>query len=278
MKPSPTAIFTLAGGVARRHLSRVIHGPYLLVPQLLFPLLLFAAFAGGVSAVAKAPNFNYFNYTTFLFVYVLLQAAGAGGVQVGIAVANDFESGFARRMLASTPQRTGLLLGYVLSGLVAWIPVTAVLTAVAVASGARFAGSVPQLATLYGIAALFNVGATLYASGLALRAQSTSVGPAMQLPIMLPMFLAPAFTTRALMSGWLRDIANFNPVTTLLEAGRGLAEGKPVSVAIAFGILGLLVAVMFAFALTGLRRAESGGEKAARPKKEKGRPLSVNVV
>ena len=191
---------TLALGVARRQTVRTFKAPYLLAPMLVFPLLLFAAFAGGLSAISRTPNFNYFNFTTFQLIYVLMVGAALGGVQTGLTVADDFESGFARRMLISTPQRGGLVLGYVLAGLVRFALVALVLTAVAVASGARMHGDVIQVAGLYGVAGLFNVASTLYATGFAFRARSTSVGPAIQTPIMLPLFLAPVFAPRALRS------------------------------------------------------------------------------
>jgi len=167
---------TLALGVARRQTVRTFKAPYLLAPMLVFPLLLFAAFAGGLSAISRTPNFNYFNFTTFQLIYVLMVGAALGGVQTGLTVADDFESGFARRMLISTPQRGGLVLGYVLAGLVRFALVALVLTAVAVASGARMHGDVIQVAGLYGVAGLFNVASTLYATGFAFRARSTSAG------------------------------------------------------------------------------------------------------
>ena len=262
---------TLALGVARRQTVRTFKAPYLLAPMLVFPLLLFAAFAGGLSAISRTPNFNYFNFTTFQLIYVLMVGAALGGVQTGLTVADDFESGFARRMLISTPQRGGLVLGYVLAGLVRFAIVALVLTAVAVASGARMHGDVIQVAGLYGVAGLFNVASTLYATGFAFRARSTSVGPAIQTPIMLPLFLAPVFAPRALLSGWLRHVADVNPVTPLLESGRGLAAGAPVSVAIAYSLLFVLVVLSAAFALAGLHSAEQGGERVSRRERRRAR-------
>ena len=69
------------------------------------PLFFFVAFAGGLSAIAKAPGFDYpGGYTAFQFVFVLLQTAAFGGVFTGFSIAADFEIGFARRLLLATPQ------------------------------------------------------------------------------------------------------------------------------------------------------------------------------
>ena len=48
--------------------------PSLLLPPMLFPLLNFAAFAGGLSRLRHVPGFDFHGgYTAFQFVFVLLQ-------------------------------------------------------------------------------------------------------------------------------------------------------------------------------------------------------------
>ena len=74
-------------------------------PSIIFPLFFFAAFAGGLSKVAQVPNFDYKpGYTAFQFTFVFLQSAAFGGVFTGFAVARDFDSGFARRLLLAAPR------------------------------------------------------------------------------------------------------------------------------------------------------------------------------
>ena len=53
-----------------------------------------------------------------MFVFVLLQSAAFGGVFAGFGIARDFERGFARRLLVSAPNRSGIILGYALAALV----------------------------------------------------------------------------------------------------------------------------------------------------------------
>jgi ABC-2 type transport system permease protein len=52
-------------------------------------------------------------------------------------------------------------------------------------------------------------------------------------------------------------VASINPVTVLLEAGRGLVSGEPVKLELAFVIAAGLVAAFSAWAVRGLRSAES---------------------
>ena len=111
--------------------------PSLFLPSLIFPLFFFAAFAGGLSAVSDAPNFDYPNYTTFQYVFVLMQSAVFGGVFTGFSIAADFEFGFARRMLLATRNRSAMIAGYAITALVRALLVWTVVTVVALATGAE---------------------------------------------------------------------------------------------------------------------------------------------
>jgi ABC-2 type transport system permease protein len=62
-----------------------------------------------------------------------------------------------------------------------------------------------------------------------------------------------------LLSGWIHAAATINPVTYLIEAARSLISGNPEGILLAFGLGFALVAVLGAWALGGLRRAEAAG-------------------
>ena len=141
MNPLTTRFGRAAVSIAWRQLHVMFTKPSLFLPSLIFPLFFFAAFAGGLSAVGYAPNFDYPSYTTFQYVFVLMQSAIFGGVFTGFAIAADFEFGFARRMLLATRNRSALIAGYSLTALVRALLVWAVVTVVAVATGAQISGS-----------------------------------------------------------------------------------------------------------------------------------------
>ena len=119
MNPLHSRFGRAALAIAWRSLHVMFTKPSLFLPSLIFPLFFFAAFAGGLSAVGDAPNFDYPNYTTFQYVFVLMQSAVFGGVFTGFSIAADFEFGFARRMLLATRNRSALIAGYALTALVA---------------------------------------------------------------------------------------------------------------------------------------------------------------
>ena len=250
----------VAEGVAWRTLHNVFTNPSLFIPSLVFPLFFFVAFAGGLSRVADVPGFDYpSGYTAFQFVFVLLQSAAFGGVFTGFGIARDFESGFARRLLLAAPNRTGIVFGYAAAALVRWLVTAVILTAVALIAGMQVGGDGVDLFALYALALFVNVAAILWASGVAMRLRTMQAGPLMQMPVFLVLFFAPVYVPLSLLEGWIHALAAVNPVTRVLEAGRGLLDGSPTEVGTAFAVaVGLAFAFSF-WALRGLRSAERAG-------------------
>jgi ABC-2 type transport system permease protein len=253
------ASWLTATGVARRQLRRVAKNPALLLPAVLFPLLLFASFAGGLSALGKSPDFDYPDYTTFQFVYILVQGGAVAGMQTGLAIAEDFESGFARRMMLATRGRWPLVAGYAMSALIRGLLVTALLFPIGLLAGMEVSGSPLEIAGVVALVLAFTLMVTLWCAGLAFRIRSLKAGVLFQVPILILMFLVPVYTTRELLADWLQTAADYNPVTPILEAARGLMVGDPVSVGLAFGVCaGLLVALLL-WVRGALRQAEAAG-------------------
>jgi ABC-2 type transport system permease protein len=246
--------------VAWRTLHNVFTNPSLLVPSLVFPLFFFTAFAGGLSRISKAPGFDFAQgYTAFQFVFVLLQSAVFGGVFTGFGIARDFETGFARRLLLAAPHRSGIVLGYALAALIRWLATATVLTAVAFAVGMQVGGHGVDLYGLYALAVVMNVAAVMWAAGVAMRLRTMQAGPVMQFPVFLVLFFAPVYVPLSLLSGWIHTVAVVNPVTRVLEAGRGFLAGSPTEVGAAFAVA-LALAVGFSlWAYRGLRKAEAAG-------------------
>jgi len=250
----------IALAVAWRSIHNFLSNPQFLAPGILFPLFFFTAFAGGLSAIGSAPGFEFpSGYTAFQFVFVLLQSAAFGGVFTGFGIARDFETGFARRYLLAASDRRGIVAGYALAALVRALVTWTVLTAVALIAGMEVGGVGVELVGLYGLAVLVNLTATLWAAGVAMRVRSIQGGPLMQFPVFLILFLAPVYVPLSLLSGWIHAVASVNPVTALLEAGRGFISGEPVVVALAFAVAVVLPVAFALWARGGLKRAEAAG-------------------
>src|SRR2546421_10244121 len=148
----------VARAVAWRSIHNTIVNPAILLPSIIFPLFFLVAFAGGLSRIADVPNFHSPpGYTAFQFVFVFLQSAAFGGVFRGFAVARDFDSGFARRLLLPAPRRSGIIAGYIAGALLRWALTGAFVTVAAVIAGMNVYGSGIDLFGLLVLGVILNL-------------------------------------------------------------------------------------------------------------------------
>ena len=250
----------VARGVAWRSIHNTVVNPAILVPSIVFPLFFLIAFAGGLSRIADVPNGpDRPGYPAFQFVFVFLQSAAFGGVFTGFAIARDFDSGFARRLLLSAPRRSGIIAGYTIGALLRWALTGTVVTVAAVIAGMNVYGSGIDLGGLVGLGVIVNLVSALWACGVAMFLRTEQAGALIQMPVFVLLFLAPVYVPLSLLTGWIHSVANINPVTAVLEAGRGLLAGSPVKVGLAFLGLAGAAFVLAAFARRGLASAERAG-------------------
>jgi ABC-2 type transport system permease protein len=245
--------------VAWRNIHSAVRSPALLLPALIFPLFFYMAFAGGLSTVGDLPGFDYYDYNAFQFVFVLLQSAAFGGVFIGFSIGADFDSGFTRRLFLASGDRSAVIAGFAAAALIRTAFVWALVFAIALATGLEIAGDGVELSGLIGLALIVNIAFFLFAAGMMTRMRTLQAAPAMQLPVFFILMTAPVYVPRDLLQGWIETVSKFNPMTAIIEAGRGLMAGDPFHVALAFAAAAALAVVLLVFAQSGLRRAEAAG-------------------
>jgi ABC-2 type transport system permease protein len=252
------SIWRVALTIAWRSLYTYVRRPDLFVPSLVFPLVFLASFAGGLTALGSVPGFHFpAGYTAFQFVFVLCQSSMFAGLFTGFSLAFDFESGFARRLMLAAEDRRGIALGYALVALSRAVITLGLVTGVAVATGMQITGSGVDMVGLYGLAALLVLVGYVWAAGVAFRFRSIQAGPLMQTPVFLIIFLAPVYVPLNLLQGWIHSVAQINPATAFLEAGRGLISGVHDHTGLAFIAALALIALLSIWMLRGLRKAET---------------------
>lgn len=242
--------------VALRRIRLFLGNRAISLPYFAMPLLFLALGGGGLSNLDSVPAFDFpSGYTTFFFVYVMLQGSAFSGAAAGAAIASDFETGFVRRFLLAAPHPASVIGGYILGAAALGFVLMLVLLLVGVAVGVAVDGNIIEFAGLYILALLLAVLSALWASGFALRTRITRAQTSASMPIFLVLMLSPAFVPRPLLSSWLRVLADYNPYTAILEAARGLISGRPDETALAFLVATGLVAIFSLWTITGLRSA-----------------------
>jgi ABC-2 type transport system permease protein len=135
------------------------------------------------------------------------------------------------------------------------MPIT-LLIVVGLALGANFPG-LDGLVLAILFAAVFASIAASYSVTLALKFKTQAAAPLMQAGVFIGVLFTTSYAPQSLLTGWLHDVAKYNPVTQIVE---GVRQGFVGDVSWAdtwpalLSLAGLLSLVVF-LALRGLNRA-----------------------
>jgi ABC transporter DrrB family efflux protein len=239
----------------RRGINELLRVPGAAIPGILAPTIFILGLTSVFGKLTLLPGFSTNDYMTFILPVGFLQGAGFTGAATGVNLARDIELGWFDRLLASPAPRHVLLAGTVFSAsLRALMPIT-VLLVVGLLFGVSFPGLDGLVIAVF-MAGMFAAVAASYATTLALRFKTQAAAPLMQAGTFMAILFTTAYAPQALLTGWLEDVARYNPVTQILEAIRQGFVGD-VSWADTWpGLLALagLATVVIALALRGLRR------------------------
>ena len=205
--------------LVRRGRNEIIRVPGAAIPGVLAPTIFFLGLNGVFGKLIELRGFEADSYLSFLLPISLLQGAGFTGAATGVNLARDIEQGWFDRLLASPAPRWVLLAGTVLSaGVRCLIPAAVVLT-VAFLLGAHFPGALGLVIAVALTMATATV-AAFYGTMLALKFRTQAAAPLMQAGTLLFILTTTAYAPLDLLTGWLQEVARFNPVTQIVEAVR----------------------------------------------------------
>lgn len=240
--------------LVRRAANEIVRVPGAAIPGVLAPTIFFIGITSAFAALTELRGFDTASYESFVIPVSLLQGAGFTGAATGVNLARDIEQGWFDRLLASPSPRPAILGGLVLAASVRSLVPATVLITVALIIGASWPGIAGLLFALVAVMAMATV-ASLYACALALKFRTQSAAPLMQAGMFVAVLFTSSYAPLELLQGWLRTVAEINPVTQVLEMARQGFETGGVTWAETWpGLLALLgLAGLFgSFALRGM--------------------------
>jgi ABC-2 type transport system permease protein len=240
----------VVAALGRRALTVQFRRAQLLMPTFMLPLMLLAVIASGTSAGQGLRGFpDVASYLAFVLPGTLIQGALLAGLTSGMSLAADIEFGFFDRLLAAPVRRSSLVIGRQAGTLGLSLLQSAFFLAVAVPFGARYPGGVAGLLAAIVLVAITAVGIGGLAAAVALRTGSLSLMQSVFPFVFVLLFTAPAFFPRDLLAPALRDAAEYNPLTYVVEGVRALLQDDG---ALGDPLAGLLAAVLLAVATTAI--------------------------
>ncbi|HLM09294.1 MAG TPA: ABC transporter permease [Thermoleophilaceae bacterium] len=244
------------GALARRSIVRTLRQPAMVVPSLLFPLMLLSINSSGLDSATRLPGFPTDSYFQFALAIAFVQGALFSANSAGTNVANDIESGFMNRLALTPLRRVALMMGQ-LAGILA-LGLIQALTFLLVgwAFGAGFEAGLPGALLIVLLSLLISLAFGCIGAFVALRSGS---GEAVQ--GVFPLFFAALFLSSMSLprdlieSDWFRTVADWNPVSYMLEGIRSLmiVGWDAEALALGFGCAGVLALLALVAASSALR-------------------------
>jgi ABC-2 type transport system permease protein len=232
--------------MSKRSVLALWRQPSLVVPSIIFPLF-FAAL--GTSSFARATSIPGFpevdSYLDFALAGSIAQGILFGSTVGAAALATDIENGFFDRLLSSPSTRSGIVIGRMAGGMVYGGVQTLFFIAVLLPFGLSIKGGIAGVLTMAigGVFLALAVGALM--SAMAIKTGSSEAVQGAFPLLFIGLFFSSAFFPRETMSGFYGTMADFNPISHLVEGMRDLTiEGFSASAAIRAVLIPAAMAVL----------------------------------
>jgi ABC-2 type transport system permease protein len=243
--------------LGRRSVRQTFRRPQLFAPILVFPTLLLAIQTGGAGGAVELAGFPQVNgFLDFMLAGAMVQACLLAGNSGGIALAVDLEMGFTDRLFAAPISRFAIVGGR-LAGTAALGAVTAVwFIAIGLIFGATIEGAIPGGILIIGLVALSAVAFGGIGAAVALYAGRASVVQGLFPLVFVILFLSDAFFPANLMLEPAATIAEYNPLSLIVDGIRELVIGglDAAAVAEALAAIALIGGISIALSALALRR------------------------
>jgi ABC-2 type transport system permease protein len=209
-------------GRSLRHITRSLDTiiTTTLMP-ILFLLLFVFVFGGAIDSGSDS-------YVDYLLPGILLITAASGVSYTAYRLFLDLQTGIFERFQSMPIARSSVLWAHVLTSLVAIFMSLAVVVLVALVMGFRSGAGVQAWLAVACILILFTLMLTWIAVIAGLSAKTADGVSAFSYPLIFLPFISSAFVPTETMPGPVRAFAEYQPVTSIVNAIRDLLSQQPV--------------------------------------------------
>ena len=212
--------------MSKRAILAMWRQPSLVIPSMVFPLFFIAL---GTSAFSRAINVPGFpevdSYLDFALAGAVVQGVLFGSVTGATALATDVENGFFDRLLASPSTRPGIIVGRLAGGMAYGAFQTAFFMLVLLPFGLEIKGGPIGALALIASGTLLALAVGAIMSTMAIKTGSSEAVQGAFPLLFIALFFSSAFFPRATMSGFYATMADYNPISYLVEGMRDLVIG-----------------------------------------------------
>lgn len=244
------------GALVRRNALQIKQDPEsmfdVLFMPIIFTLLFVFVFGGAISG--KGNQAEYVNYVVPGLMAMMGMNIAMG---VGTGVNDDFKKGVMDRFRSMPIARSSVLIAKIVVEIGRMMVAIAILLTVGFILGLSIKTSVLDLFLSIGLAAVFGASLMWIFILLGLTMKTAQAVQGMAMLVLMPLqFGSSIFAPPSTMPGWLQSFTDYNPLSNLADAARGLINGGPVghSVLMTLGWSVAITAVTMPLAIRKFRQ------------------------
>jgi ABC-2 type transport system permease protein len=207
--------------VAGRALRAVPRDLESVMPPVFIALFFFLVNVGTLQRLTQhaIPNFDFraFQMPTAILL-------GVTGVSRAPALVIDVQNGYFDRLLLTPVRRLAILLGHLVADVAVAAALTVPILIVGFLLGVRFETGPLGIVAFILIAALWSLAFSGFGYAIALKTGNPGAVNSAFLLFFPFLFLTTSYVPKGQLTGWLKVVASWNPVTYLLEGLRSLVS------------------------------------------------------
>jgi ABC-2 type transport system permease protein len=211
--------------LARRSIARIAREPEQLGDVTIQPVIFVLLFTYVFGSAIHVPGVGGYHQYLISGMFGMAMAGSAPGTAV--AMTTDMATGLIDRFRSLPISRSAVLAGRALADLGTQVLGLLVLAGTGFAVGWRIHNGLADAFAAAGLSLLFAFAMTWAGACAGMLLRSAEAAQALGVIVILPLsFVSNAFVPTQGMPAWLRDFANWNPVSALAAACRSLFGGS----------------------------------------------------
>jgi ABC-2 type transport system permease protein/oleandomycin transport system permease protein len=212
--------------VAKRNLLRIPRQPDLWVSFTIQPVLFVVLFVYVFGGAIQTPGYD--NYVDFLMPGIIVQTMAFGGFVTAIGLSDDLRKGLIDRFRSLPMARSAVLAGRTLADVATNMVSLAVMVIVGLLIGFSFSSSPLEVVAGFGLLLLFGYAFSWVFAFVALVSKSAEGAQSLGFIVLFPLtFASSAFVPPESMPAGVKEFAEANPISTIVDATRALFVDAP---------------------------------------------------
>jgi ABC-2 type transport system permease protein/oleandomycin transport system permease protein len=201
----------------------------------MFLVLFVYVFGGAIAGSSR-------EYLQFALPGILVQSVAFLPFTTAIALNVDFQRGVIDRFRSLPIARSAVIGGRILADGVRIVWSILIITGLSVALGFRFDGGTAGALGALALVLAFGLTMCWPMAYLGIKARTVESVNTIGFMVILPLtFASSAFAAVETMPGWLQAFVKVNPVTSVIDATRGLMLGGPIARPLFWSIVWMIV-------------------------------------